>query len=86
MCKHPHFPIQKPKLQANVSFCIFKTDGIEERLSCCVYAFTKLLSVRVLSEAKKKSLRRRPSFPSYRVAVDLGFAVNNSLFSTDQTV
>lgn len=83
MCKHLHFRIQKPKLQANVSFCIFKKDGIEERLSCCVYAFTKLLSVRVLSEAKKS---RWPSFPSYRVAVDLGFAVNNSLFSTDQTV
>lgn len=82
LCKHPHLRIQKPKLQANVSFFAY----LEERLSCCVYAFTKLLSVRVLSEAKKKLLRRRPSFPSYRVAVDLGFAVNNSLFGTYQTV
>lgn len=37
------------------------------------------------AERGKKALRRR-LFDSYRVPVDLGFAVNNSLFSTYQAV
>lgn len=45
--------IQQQKLQANVSFCIFWKDRIEKWMSCCVYTFTKLLSVQVLSVAKR---------------------------------
>lgn len=71
-------------LKANVPFCIFKRT--ESRSGCP--AVFKLSQSRPSFRpgARQECSAAEAEIPSYRVPVDLGFAVNNSLLGTYQSV
>lgn len=67
--------LQQPRLQASASFC---------RTVLLRLHFHKAALGSGAEQDEKAP--RRSQFHAYRVPVDLGFAVNNSLLSTYQTV